>query len=683
MKKLFSFFSMLVLIVLSVGCSDNEDKFETYYEPYGQVEQLELVNKHGTLYYGYGISDKWVISTQDILIENTSVDDGPHILLVIDELPQKYETLKSQFILFSGTIKYLYTKVKKGLRPIVYYSLKLKDLTEDYSSRSIQVETECATTFTAPPAWYYNNLSSRSTNRKAYTFDVFVHVIRSSLGVGDYNKETVSQNVINKLNIGFASANIDFNLIGNSYINSDNYYYFTTSKADALFSENPHDNAIDIYVLSNKNCWPDASGLSKGLFSTACVVKHNSHNTSTIVHEVGHCLGLYHTHHGTVTEIGSDDEQCREKVDGSNSDTCGDYVTDTPADPLSWSIFDECSYYEIGLKDENGDSYNPDPTNFMSYADAGCRTRFTEGQIDKMHLAIENSIDLQGALHGELIGDKNFCSNGIYSIEGLANNETANWTVTKYYPSSTADDQPLSSQTTTYSGSSITLNASNQSAYYVIQATINGTTTLTKTVTSYVPSPYVGTLAWETTDGQFGVTTNMEHGNTLYVSGTKTLSFEYLDQGGNTEANFTCITAANRYLSGSTITLQTSDCTRDLKIRTSNSCGTSGNFFTIPCEVTSYSYNLNLNNSTLSIDVEETAKASLASALSIRESDIKTSGDIQSIKVRNADGQVIFTKNYSVATKGVRINTSSWLPGEYILEITNGDMTQKRKIRVK
>ena len=101
MKKLFSFFSMLVLIVLSVGCSDNEDKFETYYEPYGQVEQLELVNKHGTLYYGYGISDKWVISTQDILIENTSVDDGPHILLVIDELPQKYETLKSQFILFT------------------------------------------------------------------------------------------------------------------------------------------------------------------------------------------------------------------------------------------------------------------------------------------------------------------------------------------------------------------------------------------------------------------------------------------------------------------------------------------------------------------------------------------------------------------------------------------------------
>lgn len=448
-----------------------------------------------------------------------------------------------------------------------------------------------------------------------------------------------------------------------------------------MFSENPHDNAIDIYVLSNRNCWSNIEGYSKGLFSIACIVKHNSHNTSTVVHEVAHCLGLYHTHHGTVAEIGSNDNQCKELVDGSNSDVCGDYITDTPADPNSWSI-SECSYYDTGDKDENGDSYNPDPTNFMSYADEGCRTRFTEGQIDKMHLAIENSIELQGALHGELMGDKNFCSNGIYSIEGLANNETANWTVTKYYPSSTSDDQPLSSQTTTYSGSSITLNASNQSAYYVIQATINGTTTLTKTVTSYAPSPYVGTLAWETTDGQFGVTTNMEHGNTLYISGNTTLSFEYLDQAGNTEANFTCITAANRYLNGSTITLQPADCTSDLRIRTSNSCGTSGNFFTIPCEVTSYYYNLNLNSSTLSIDVEETAKASLASALSIRESDIKTSGDIQSITIRQTDGKVIFTKNYAVATKNVRINTSSWPTGEYILEITNGDMTQKRKIRI-
>ena len=431
--------------------------------------------------------------------------------------------------------------------------------------------------------------------------------------------------------------------------------------------------------MSKEDLWGGTAGRAENIPALAFVVKREYYDQPTIAHEMGHCLGLFHTHHGTAINDYAEGGN-PEDVNGSNSLQEGDFIEDTPADPCEWDIWGR--YCGTGT-DANGDIYNPSPINLMSY-NGEYRTSFTSKQFDAIRNCIFTNNSLANTIHTRVIeGDNHFCSSAVYNISFLKNNETVNWTVTKYYPSSTADDQPLSSQTTTYSGSSITLNASNQSAYYVIQATINGTTTLTKTVTSYVPSPYVGTLAWETTDGQFGVTTNMEHGNTLYVSGTKTLSFEYLDQGGNTEANFTCITAANRYLSGSTITLQTSDCTSNLKIRTSNSCGTSGNFFTIPCEVTSYSYNLNLNNSTLSIDVEETTKASLASALSIRESDIKTSGDIQSIKVRNADGQVIFTKNYSVATKGVRINTSSWLPGEYILEITNGDMTQKRKIRVK
>ena len=131
MKQLLYILSILALVVLSAGCNDNEDKYETYYEPFEQIEQLELVNRHGTLSYGYEISDKWVITTQDLPIETTYIYDGPHILLVINELPPKYEALKSKSILFSGTIKYLYTKVKKGARPIVYYSLDLSELVED------------------------------------------------------------------------------------------------------------------------------------------------------------------------------------------------------------------------------------------------------------------------------------------------------------------------------------------------------------------------------------------------------------------------------------------------------------------------------------------------------------------------------------------------------------------------
>ena len=51
-----------------------------------------------------------------------------------------------------------------------------------------------------------------------------------------------------------------------------------------------------------------------------------------ISHEMGHVLYLWHTHHGTFNE-GGNDNPCPELVNGSNSATCGDYVTDTPADP--------------------------------------------------------------------------------------------------------------------------------------------------------------------------------------------------------------------------------------------------------------------------------------------------------------------------------------------------------------
>ena len=61
---------------------------------------------------------------------------------------------------------------------------------------------------------------------------------------------------------------------------------------------------------------------------------------------------------------GGDKRQCKEFVDGSNSTTCGDYISDTPADPYKWS---GCSYVGTDL-DEHGQRYAPDPSNYMPYA---------------------------------------------------------------------------------------------------------------------------------------------------------------------------------------------------------------------------------------------------------------------------------------------------------------------------
>jgi hypothetical protein len=82
---------------------------------------------------------------------------------------------------------------------------------------------------------------------------------------------------------------------------------------------------------------------------------------NTLAHEIGHCLGLIHTH-DYLTEP--------ELVDGSNCTTGGDMLCDTPADPnLSLPGLMElpCSYVGT-VTDANGDLYQPLLNNVMSYS---------------------------------------------------------------------------------------------------------------------------------------------------------------------------------------------------------------------------------------------------------------------------------------------------------------------------
>jgi len=166
---------------------------------------------------------------------------------------------------------------------------------------------------------------------------------------------------------------------------------------DNLIQENAHSNAIDIYFLRSGISYGRASGIP-GL---ALVIGGNYAGTSVLSHEMGHCLGLYHTHSGRGC---GDFANCAEEIDGSNCDICGDLVCDTPADPcLSGNVNASCQY-------TGPSQFNPDVGNIMSYTPPYRMTHFTNEQFDRAFTIVENDPMLSSLITMiQIISDSIIC----------------------------------------------------------------------------------------------------------------------------------------------------------------------------------------------------------------------------------------------------------------------------------
>ncbi len=94
-------------------------------------------------------------------------------------------------------------------------------------------------------------------------------------------------------------------------------------------------------------------------------------------HELGHVVGLPHTH--GYTNSGTTDEL----ADGSNCDTHGDRFCDTPADPNLLGVVNGACGYTGTAKDANGMAYAPDTRNIMSYTSSHCADTLTPMQLGR------------------------------------------------------------------------------------------------------------------------------------------------------------------------------------------------------------------------------------------------------------------------------------------------------------
>ena len=233
------------------------------------------------------------------------------------------------------------------------------------------------------------------------------HIVTESDGTGGVSiKKLLEQ--LTALNTDFADSDIQFyfsnyfDQLTSSTVNQSQGSFLANTEMNAIRDN----NAVDIFLTDKVSGNPNQPGTALGVYSPFrdwIVILNNqvNANSGTVSHEVGHFFSLNHTHDGwdskqwdhtnpTPIQVGNTSPEGipTEKQDGSNCQTAGDLICDTPPDynfGLGWSKDgDRCGAYDGGVKDPNGDIVDPMENNFMGYFIACDQYIFTAEQMQVM-----------------------------------------------------------------------------------------------------------------------------------------------------------------------------------------------------------------------------------------------------------------------------------------------------------
>ncbi len=212
---------------------------------------------------------------------------------------------------------------------------------------------------------------------------VAFHLVANSNGVGRVAHNRVLEQLC-KLNEDFADLNMQFYIktlrdnINNTAI------YQTQFNAGTAMNLLRDPGAVNIWIVDVATPAPPSSGdngIILGYYNPQrdwVVVRRDQVNANsvTLPHEIGHYFSLDHTHngwdaqpyspsmHGTPAPAMSPGFVPTERQDGSNCQTAGDYICDTPPDYNGFG-FAGCNYNIA--QDPAGVTIDPDEQLFMSY----------------------------------------------------------------------------------------------------------------------------------------------------------------------------------------------------------------------------------------------------------------------------------------------------------------------------
>jgi len=245
----------------------------------------------------------------------------------------------------------------------------------------------------------YKNLTWNDSGSPLF-IKIYVHIIRDDSAQGGLTDLQVEQ-ALDLMQKDFLNANIFF--IWDCEIlphdDDDDFYDYTGDDLHThIFDIDPHADGVDIYF------YPEPpSTVDEGKGSSQCKTDGSAFyvagnnvtephvplfTTHVVSHEMGHALGLLHTHH--CFQEGLDHWECKaENPPGlfDNGKTAGDFIDDTPADPDIYGLisYTDCAYHGHPQNDTTiPPTYDPDVTNIMSYSNPFCMEAFSDDQVYMM-----------------------------------------------------------------------------------------------------------------------------------------------------------------------------------------------------------------------------------------------------------------------------------------------------------
>jgi hypothetical protein len=223
-----------------------------------------------------------------------------------------------------------------------------------------------------------------------YPVKIFVVVFADNDGTNLGASEADILRQIDNMRGFYAPHNICFILTGMEQVNSTDLNSHDTDSETIELAPYLRSGMITIFVHASLFSASDGgwNGFAYDIPNTFLSIVRSAisstTNLSTLTHEMGHCVGLYHTFQSRRDGNDNIIRENRARSGGcKNCETEGDLLCDTDADRnnddanISSST---CAYIGPNTIDACGSSLLMEPTNIMTYGRRSCRNNFTSGQ---------------------------------------------------------------------------------------------------------------------------------------------------------------------------------------------------------------------------------------------------------------------------------------------------------------